>query len=130
MERRRIEIHNLEDLAETIRTALFDEEEEERVKVPIGKISQSLQAKYENWKHDNEDFIDEVRYKKEQLEKRGLRELDELFKSRFEEIAKRKESLWSSIRTELNLTDEQSLNLDPKTGMISEWKDADEIMGD
>jgi hypothetical protein len=130
MERRRIEIHTIEGLAETLRTVLFDEEEEEQVKVPIGNISKSLQAKYDNWKNDNEDFIDEVKYKKDQLEKRGLRELDELFKDRFEELGKRKELLWDSIRAELNLDDERSLNLDPTTGLVSEWKDKDEILGD
>lgn len=130
MKGKRIEIHHLEELAERIHSALFEEEEELQEKKPIGKISESLKEKYINWRNDNEDFIAEVRYKKELLDKKVQREMDELFRLRFEVLAQRKESLWDSIREEVQADDDISLNFDPNTGVISEWVTSNEVMGD
>lgn len=117
------------EIAERLQMVLVEEEEEE-IKKPIGKISESLKEKFVNWKNENEDFVIEVRFKKEILEKKVQREMDELFRIRFEELAKRKESLWNSIREELNIDSDISLNLDPSTGVISEWVSNNEIVGD
>jgi hypothetical protein len=120
--KKRIEIHHIEGLAELIHSAIFDEEEEQPTfKKPIGTISESLKQKYITWKNENEDFVAEVRFKKEVMEKKVQREMDELFRLRFEELAERKEILWDSIREELKVNDDTSLNFDPRTGIISEW---------
>jgi hypothetical protein len=125
MKRKRVEIHtSLEDLAESIAKRLLfedDEDPEEMVKRPIGVISKSLQEKYETWRYEHEDFLAEVEFKKEQMEKQAQRELDSLFKARFQAMQDRKQFIWETIREELKLNEDTALNFDPTTGIISEW---------
>jgi hypothetical protein len=131
MKKKIIEITNLEEIADRIQEVLIEEEEAQMMeKKPLGTISPSLKQKFINWRNENEDFRAEVNFKREQLEKRGERELEELYRHRFEALQERKKTIWESIREEVKAPEDSDLNIEPYTGVISQWVKSDENLGD
>lgn len=133
MKKKKVEIHtSIDGLAESIaKRIMFEVDDEDQViKKPVAVISKSLADKYKNWRHDQEDFMAEIEFKKEQLEKQAERELESLFRDRFRLMQDRKAEIWNNIREELNIDEDTALNFDPDTGMISEWVREDENLGD
>lgn len=101
-------------------------EEKSRGKIPIGIISNDLRQEYLAWKDSKDDFDYEMKMQRDRLERKVMRELTNLFEERFYEMQRAKEKLWLDIRKELNITDDVGLNIDTKTGVISQWVETHE----
>lgn len=117
-----VQVSGIDDLKKTLNDIFSDiiGEQPKEHKVAIGKVSEELRLEYANWKHQKEDLEDEIKFKQQQLEKRMLRELSDLYETRFNYTNKIKKELWEKIEKELGLTNQKlNLNIDHKTGIIS-----------
>lgn len=98
--------------------------ERQREKTAIGFISEDLRKEYVAWRDEKEELEAEIKFRMERLKAKLEKQLQEEFEPKFEESNLAKKSLWNRIRNELNIADDDvSLNIDPKTGVISQWHD-------
>lgn len=118
-------LEGLQEIFKEILTDIVDSNVNRPEKEPVGKISESLRQKYLTWAHDKEDIDAEIEFTVEQMKKKMARDIEEIFSKRHEMIVARKEELWDSIREEVGATEDDSLNINPKTGLISKWLDDD-----
>lgn len=121
---KRIEIEGF-GLLENLLEGLVGEfgQDTPREKQKIGKVREEIRLAYLDWQEKKEQFDMEVDRKKEQLERQMQRELANHFEDKFHDLVHEKEVLWGAIKRDLGITDdeEKELNINPKTGVISEW---------
>lgn len=106
----------LDKLLESIKEDL------EEQKVPIATVSEELRKKYLLWREKDQDLEDRLEMKMKLLKSKLESQLAEEFEEEFLLNKLQKKHIWNEIRKEINHYDKDiNLNLDPKTGVISEW---------
>jgi hypothetical protein len=115
-------VDNIDDIGEIIKEAIENDlmDRDESTMITVGKITEELRQRYQQWSNAKEDFEDEVEYKANQLKKQFARQMEELFTKRHSEFEEQKELLWEEIQKEIGVTDDVPLSIDIPTGEIKQ----------
>jgi hypothetical protein len=94
-----------------------------RTKEPVGIVSEKLRKAYIDWKAETEELEAEIEFKITRAKRKLERELEEEYEPKFDEMSKKKKEIWQQIKMELGLIGETHLNINTKTGEISQYTD-------
>jgi hypothetical protein len=109
----------LEDLIKGLLSEAL--EDSGKVKKPIGMISDELRQAYCEWRDEKEELEAEIEFRMERLKRKLEKQLADEFEQKFRDTEEKKDKLWKDIRAELGLIGEKDLNINTKTGVISQW---------
>ena len=108
-------------LEEILKSIVLEVAGEKKQKNAIGVINDDLRQEFKNLIEEKEELVAELKYKHERLSRKIEKELFEEFGPRLALMDEEKDKLWEKIRNDLCVMGNPDLNINTRTGVISEW---------